>query len=77
MNSSHILLYIYKKFFNVKNANYSHDYSQHITKLLANDVVLKYIHHQVQALNGGSFLRKNQKDQPEDSIDEMTFTETS
>ena len=45
MNSSHILLYIYKKFFNVKNANYSHDYSQHITKLLANDVVLKYIHH--------------------------------
>ena len=43
LNQSQILLYLYKAFFNVENMNLTADYSSHITKLLAEDVVLKFV----------------------------------
>ena len=43
LNASQVLLYLYKQFFNIKNENFTSEYSVHITQLLANDIVLKYI----------------------------------
>lgn len=43
LNSCQVLLYLYKQFFNIRNENYRAEYSEYITKILTNDVVLKYI----------------------------------
>lgn len=43
LNSSSVLLYIYKQMFNIKNQNFTQAYSQEITKRLASDVVLRFI----------------------------------
>ena len=47
MNSCQVLLYLYKQFFNIKNENYRTEYSEYITQLLTNDIVLKYIQEQI------------------------------
>ena len=43
MNSCQVLLYLYKQFFNIKNENYTAEYSRQITQLLTNDIVLRFI----------------------------------
>jgi hypothetical protein len=43
LNSSQILLYIYKQFFNIKNENFTQQYSQHINKLLTDELVLRFM----------------------------------
>lgn len=49
LNQSQILLYLYKAFFNVDNMNLTANYSTHVTKLLAEDVVLRFVQEQINA----------------------------
>ena len=51
LNSSQVLLYLYKQFFNIKYEVYELDYSQYITKVLSTDIVLKYIHEQIDLID--------------------------
>lgn len=43
LNASQVLLYLYKQIFNIKYEVYELNYSQHITKVLSTDIVLRYI----------------------------------
>ena len=51
LNSSQVLLYIYKQFFNIKNHNLTQKYSTHITQLLTNSLVLRKMQENLQNQN--------------------------
>ena len=50
MNQNQILLYIYKQFFNKKNVSFSVEFSQALIKLLATDIILRYMREKIQTI---------------------------